>query len=96
MILELEEGEKIYVIDKTGASYYNIPKLKKYTVKKTEGNRIQTLEGKKEINLENPEVEVYLDFRKAIEEYTKTIQKISEDFDREHNINMVKLISWQD
>ena len=76
VLVDLEIGETIYVLDSTDIVNYNIPKLDKYTVKGIVEDRVKVSESKY-IDLRNENLEVYADFGRALKDYEKVLRKIA-------------------
>lgn len=84
VLVDLEIGETIYVLDSTDVVNYNIPKLDKYKVKDIVEDRIKVSESKY-IDLGDENLEVYTDFGRALKDYEKVLRKVAIGFNIERD-----------
>ena len=84
VLVDLEIGETIYVLDSTDVVNYNIPKFDQYTVKDIVEDRVKVSESKY-IDLGNENLEVYTDFGRALKDYEKVLRKVAIEFNIERD-----------
>lgn len=75
VLVDLEIGETIYVLDNTDVSVYQLPTLNKYTVQSIVDDKVKVSESKY-IDLGNKNLEVYTDFGRALKDYEKVLRKV--------------------